>query len=174
MRKILLMAAASVVSALCWGQMPDTSPAPEMMKFDWLVGEWESTSTWAMPDVPEMSVETTMKVEWDGQFLRHTSVYVYAGFMNFTETLMLGYDPTTERYSSSAFTNMAPTPRIEHGRLVGSTLVMLSEPWLINGEESVSRATVVKTSDDAFRFILEFKDGDDWDVISDGTFRRKK
>ena len=168
------MAAASVVSALCWGQMPDTSPAPEMMKFDWMVGEWTSTSTWNMPDAPEMNVESTMKVEWDGQFLRQTSVSDFDGFMKMTETMMFGYDPNKEKYHSTSFTNMAPTPRIEWGTLEGDTLVMVSEPWQIMGDESVSRATLVKVSDDEMKFKLEFKYGDEWTVISDGTFKRKK
>ena len=168
------MAAASVVSALCWGQVPDMSPSAEMQKWDWMVGEWTSTSTWNMPDVPEMGVETTMKVEWDGQFLRQTSVSDFDGFMKMTETMMFGYDPNKEKYHSTSFTNMAPTPRIEWGTLEGDTLVMVSEPWQIMGDESVSRATLVKVSDDEMKFKLEFKYGDEWTVISDGTFKRKK
>ncbi len=168
------MAAASIVSAFCWGQAPDMSPPAEMMKLDWMVGEWESTSTWNMPDAPQMEVESTMKVEWDGQFLRHTSVSVFDGFMKMTETMMFGYNPYKEKYYSSSFTNMAPTPRIEWGTLDGDTIVMISEPWQIMGDESVSRATLVKVSDDEIKFKLEFKDGDDWDVISDSTFKRKK
>ena len=174
MRKIFLMAAASIVSAACWGQVPDTSPPPEMMKWDWMVGEWTSSATWAMPDMPEMSVESTMKVEWDGQFLRHTSVSDFDGTMKMTETMMLGYDPYKEKYYSSSFTNMAPTPRIEWGTLKGETLVMISEPWQIMGDESVSRATMVKVSDDEIKFKLEFQFGDDWVVVSDAKFERKK
>ena len=174
MRKILLMAAASIVSAACWGQVPELGPGPEMQKWDWMVGEWESTSTWSMSGTPEMSVESTTKVEWDGQFLRSTSVSDFGGMMRMTETRMFGYDPKTKRYFSSAYTNMAPTPRIEHGRLVGSTLVMVSEPWQIDGDESVSRATLVKVSDDEIKFTLEFRLEDDWVVVTDATMKRKK
>ncbi|MCH7945677.1 MAG: DUF1579 family protein, partial [Armatimonadetes bacterium] len=108
------------------------------------------------------------------QVLRQTAVSEFEGMMRMTETMMLGYDPNTKRYFSSAFTNMAPTPRIEHGRLVGSTLVMLSDPWDIMGDSSVSRATLVKVSDAEMRFFLEFKLEGNWVEVSDSTFKRKK
>lgn len=168
------MAAASIISAFCWGQVPDMGPGPEMQKWDWMVGEWESSSTWNMPDMPEMNVEATMKVEWDGQFLRQTSVSDFEGMMKMTETMMFGYDPYKEKYHSTSFTNMAPTPRIEWGTFEDGKLVMVSEPWQIMGDESVSRATLVKVSNDEIKFKLEFKYGDEWAVISDGTFKRKK
>ena len=174
MRKIFLMAAASIVSAACWGQVPDLGPSPEMQKWNWMVGDWEASATWNMPDAPPMSVESTMKVEWDGQFLRHTSVSDFDGMMKMTETLMFGYDPFKEKYYSSAFTNMAPTPRIEWGTLKDDTLVMVSEPWQIMGDESVSRATMVKVSDDELKLKLEFKYGDDWVVVTETTMKRKK
>ena len=138
-----------------------------------MVGEWKSTSTWNMPDAPTKDVDSTMKVEWDGQFLRHTSTSDF-GMMMMTETMMFGYDPYKKKYYSSSFTNMAPTPRIEWGTLEGDTLVMVSEPWQIRGDESVSRATLVKVSDDEIKFKLEFKYGDSWTVVSDSVFKRKK
>lgn len=173
MRKILLIAAASLISALCWGQEFDLSPRPEVQKLDWLIGNWESSGVWSMEGM-EMNVETTVKVEWDGQFLRHTTVSDFVGMMTMTETMMFGYDPAKEWYFSSAYTNMSPTPRIEFGRLVGNTLVMVSEPWQIEGDASVSRVTLVKVSNDEYIFTLEFQEGEKWNVINKSVFKRKK
>ncbi|MCH7540120.1 MAG: DUF1579 family protein [Proteobacteria bacterium] len=173
MRKILLMAAASIISAFCWGQVPEMGPSDEIKKFDWMVGEWHSKTVWTMPGMGEVKVESNMRVEWDGQFLRQTAKIDFDG-MIMTELSMFGYDPYKEKYYSSSFTNMAPTPRIEWGTFEDDTLVMVSEPWQIRGDESVSRATLVKVSDDEIKFKLEFKYGDSWTVVSDSVFKRKK
>ena len=172
MRKILLIAAASIISALCWGQEFNLTPSPEVQKLDWLIGNWESSGVWTMEGIV-MNVDTTVKVEWDGKFLRHTTVSDF-GMMKMTETMMFGYDPAKEWYFASAYTNMSATPRIEYGRLVGSTLVMVSDPWQIEGDTTVSRVTIVKVNNDEYTFKLEFQEGEKWNVINKSVFKRKK
>ncbi|MCH7905381.1 MAG: DUF1579 family protein [Armatimonadetes bacterium] len=169
MRKTLLIVSAVFAASLCMAQ-PNTEPSDEIKKFDWMVGEWVSSSVWNI-DGMEMPVETKVLAVWDGQFLRHTTVSDF-GMMEMTETMMFGYDAKNKWYFSSAYTNMAPMPRVEYGRLVGSTLVMISDPWEIMGDVSVSRATIVKVSDDEYTFTLEFKEGGSWTLINESTFKR--
>jgi len=174
MRRMLLMAAASIVSAFCFGQTPELAAPAEMKKFDWMVGEWTSTSKWTMEGMAPMDVTSTFKAEWDGQFLKQSATSDFAGVMKMTETMMLGYDPRAKEYVSHAFTNFAPTPRVEHGRLVGNTLVMVCDSWEAMGETTSSRATLQRVSDDEINFRLEFKSGEKWTVVTDGVYKRVK
>jgi hypothetical protein len=174
MRKILLMAAASIVSAFCFGQTPDLAPPAEMKKFEWMVGEWASKSTWTMTGMPPMEVASTFKAEWDGQFLKQTAVSDFVGFMKMTESMYMGYDAKKGEYVSYAFTNFAPTPRVEHGKLNGDVLVMVCDSWEVMGEVSSSRVTLTKVSNDEVKIKLEFKEGDMWTTVTDGVYKRVK
>ena len=57
---------------------------------------------------------------------------------------------------------MAPTARIEHGKMDGGKLVMVSEPWKAEGMTAVSRETTWKISDTKCGLLMEFKNGDKW------------
>lgn len=174
MRRMLLMAAASIVSAFCFGQTPELTAPTEMKKFDWMVGEWSSTSKWTMEGMAPMDVTSTFKAEWDGQFLKQSATSDFVGFMKMTETMMLGYDANKGEYVSYAFTNFAPTPRMEHGKLTGDTLVMVCDGWEVMGAVTSSRATLTKVSNDELKVKLEFKTGDTWSTVTDGVYKRVK
>jgi Protein of unknown function (DUF1579) len=174
MKKIMLMAAASIVSAFCFGQTPDMAAPVEMKKFDWMVGEWTTKSKWTMPGMEPMDVASSFKAEWDGQFLKQVASSEFVGFMKMTETMMLGYDASKGEYVSYAFTNFAPTPRIEHGKLTGDVLVMVCDSWDVMGSVSTSRSTLTKLSNDEAKFKLEFKEGDKWSVVTEGVYKRVK
>lgn len=174
MKKIMLTVAAAIVSSFCFGQDMNLAPPAEVKKFDWMVGEWTSTSKWTMPGMEPMDVTSSFKADWDGQFLRQTSVADFGGFMKMTETMYLGYDAGKGEYFSWAFTNFAPSPRIEHGKLTGDTLVMVCDAWDVMGEVSSSRATLTKVGNDELKFKLEFKEDDKWATVTEGVYRRKK
>ncbi len=91
-----------------------------------------------------------------------------------TETMMLGYDAKKGEYVSYAFTNFAPTPRMEHGKLTGDTLVMVCDGWEVMGAVSASRATLTKVNNNELKIKLEFKTGDTWSVVTDGVYKRVK
>ncbi|HXH60835.1 MAG TPA: DUF1579 family protein [Fimbriimonadaceae bacterium] len=174
MRKVLILVAASIVSSACWGQTPEMGPPTELKAFDWLVGSWTADkSSFSLPDMGPMEVTSTLTAVWDGQFLKQTSVMDF-GVMSMTETMMFGYDPDKKEYFSHAFTNMAPLPRIEHGKMENGSLVMVSDPWDVMGGDTVSRGTVTKIDDDTFKLKIEFKVDDSWVVANESTFHRKK
>ena len=174
MRKILLIAAASFISTVCFGQAIDMAPPAEMKKFDWMVGEWTSTSKWTMTGMEPMDVTSSFKAEWDGQFLKQAATSDFAGFTKMTETMMLGWDAKRGEYVSYAFTNFAPTPRMEHGKLTGETLVMVCDSWDVMGDVTSSRATLTKVNNDQLKIKLEFKEGDKWNVVTDAVYNRVK
>ena len=57
----------------------------------------------------------------------------------------------------------------------GNVITFISEPWNVGmpGGPTVSRATITKKSNDEYTFVLEFKNGDKWDKVGDGSAKRK-
>ena len=174
MKRMLLMVAASIVAALAFGQEMEMAPPAEIKKLDWMIGEWTAKSTFTMPEMPPMNVSMTVKCEYDGQFLKQSVVNDFDGMIKMTETFYMGYDPATQKYVSYAFTNFAPTPRIERGNLAGDILSMVSDPWTAGGETHVSRATQTKVNNDTMKLKLEFQVDGKWVTGMDATFARKK
>ena len=164
MRK-LCVALLVVASCGLMAQLPSTEPPAEVKKFDWMIGKWKGAGSMALQGM-EMSFTTEMTNSYEGQFLKSVSTIDY-GMIQVTETMFTGFDPGKGEYFSYAFTNMAPKPRIEFGKLDGETLVMVSEPWEIMGQSISSRATMKKTSDTKARFVVEFKMGDAWEKATD-------
>jgi hypothetical protein len=174
MKKFFVLLMALTITGSVFAQdPPEMAPPAEVKKLDWMIGNWKSKPSMFYFQGMEMEVASTMKVSYDGQFIKTESVNDY-GVLKMTETLMLGYDFAKNKYRSHAFTNMSPEPRIEDGDLKGDTLVMVSRPWVIMGDESVSRATLTKDGDDKIKFKLEFKMGDDWSLVNESTFERVK
>ena len=162
----------SVASAF-GAQEPTMAPPPELKKLQFLVGEWTGKMKWSMPGMTEAS-DMPFKVEWEGQFLKTTSTMTMAG-MSMVETAYIGWDAKRKDYTSWTFTNFAPQPRIEHGKFEGDKFVSVSEPWDVGmGEPTTGRATITKVTDIMVNFMLEFKEGDKWNKVAEGTFTKKK
>jgi hypothetical protein len=53
--------------------------------------------------------------------------------------------------------------------------VMESEPWMVAGmpAPTASRMTITKKSDTEISALMEFKQGNDWVKISEGTLKKK-
>lgn len=173
MRRMILMVLASIVANLAFGQEMQMAPPAEVKKLDWMIGDWTSKATFTMPEMPPMDVTMTIRCEYDGQFLKQTVVNDFAG-MKMTETFYLGWDPTTKKYVSYAFTNFASTPRIERGTMTGDVLTMVSDPWTVDGTTHVSRAIQTKTGTDSMRLKLEFQVEGKWAPAMDATVTRVK
>lgn len=165
---LMLALSAAMASA----QMP--GPSDEIKKLDWMLGEWTGSVKWNLPEMPEMTAAMTVKTDWDGNFLRSTSSSDMGG-MAITESCYIGWDPGAKRYTMWTFTNFGQMPRIEHGNLDGDKLVTVSEPWDVGmpGGPTVSRVAMHKKSATEMTFILEFKNGDKWDKVGEGSFSKK-
>ncbi|SRR5581483_3736159 len=163
---------ATIVSAVCFAQQMNMEPPAELKKLSWVLGSWSGTLNWTAPDM-QMSGTMTWKAEWENQFLKMTTVTEMSG-MKMVETSYTGWNAKKKSYDSYTFTNFAPTPRIEHGTLTGDKFVSISEPWEVGGSPTptVGRATLVKKSDTEATMILEFKEGEKWTKVAEGTFKK--
>ena len=161
----------TLVSACSFGQqMPDTTPPKQITDLAWCVGDWSASVNWTAPGMPTTS-QDTLHCEIDGQFLKMQLTSDMGGF-KMTETSYTGWDGANKRYTSYAFSNISPEPRIEHGSYSGDTWVSESEPWHVMGQETIGRATSTKKSDTEMTMLLEFKMGDNWTKIPEGTFKK--
>jgi hypothetical protein len=163
----LMLLAGSVAMA----QTPE--PPAELKQLDWMVGEWTGQVKWTMMG---MNAEgpMTWKVEKEAMFFKQTSTMDIGG-MKFSEVGYVGWDAKKKKFSSHTFTSFAATPRIEWGEIKGNQDVFTSEPWDAgdpNGP-TTSRATMTRKGDEV-AFLLEFKEGDKWTKVGEGTFKRKK
>ena len=139
----------------------DMSPPKEVKDLKWMVGSWAGSGKISFGG-RETEISSTMTVVFDGQFLKAVSVDDSSGF-KMTKTVMFGWDAAKSEYVSYTFTNMAPKPRIAHGKMDGNKLVMVSDPWEAGGMTAVARETVSKNSDTKCGLMMEFKKGDKWD-----------
>lgn len=160
--------------SVCAGVLAqEMEPPAELKKFEWMVGSWEGSTKYNMEGM-DMESKDTMDIRWDGQFLRITNVGDM-GPMKMTETMFISWDAASKKYKSWSFTNFAPTPRIETAEAMGDKFVSISEPWSVPGmaEATVSRFTMTKKSDTEVSFLLEFKEGDKWTKVGEGSAKKK-
>ena len=139
----------------------EMAPPKEVKALGWMVGTWSGSGKIAFGG-REAEITSTMTVAFDGQFLKSVSVDKSGGF-TMTKTSMVGWDAAKRGYVSYTFTNMAPTARIAHGKIDGTVLVMVSDPWEAEGMTAIARETMSKISDTKFGLKMEFKNGDKWD-----------
>lgn len=168
-----LAAAALAICGIAAAQ--NMGPSPEVQKlYKYMSGEWTGKVKWMMPGMPEESTEMPFKVTMEGNFIKSANTMDMGG-MSMTETTYMGWDPVKKRYTSWTFTNFGAMPRVEHGNFEGdSKFVSVSEPWDIGmGEPIVGKATMTRKGDNEMMFVLEFKQGDKWMKVAEGTFKRK-
>ncbi|MBA3725133.1 MAG: hypothetical protein H0W86_01460 [Armatimonadetes bacterium] len=165
--KFIVALAALLAFALAPAQ---EKPSAEMERIAWMLGDWSGKVKWSIKGMNE-TVDMPYKAVMEGNFMKSTSSFQMMG-MSFSEMSYLCWDSAKKRYSSYTFTKFAPTPRIEHGTLEGDKMVMISEPWTVEGPMT-SRATITKKSDKEVHFLIEFKEGDKWVKTAEGTFTKK-
>src|SRR5438128_2514171 len=117
----------------------DYGPPQQVKDLGWMVGTWSGSGKIAFGG-HEVEVTSTMTVSFDGQFLKAVSADKSAG-STLTKTTMTGWEPSKNQYISYSFTNAGPMARIAHGKLDGSTLEMVSDPWEAEGFTMVARET---------------------------------
>lgn len=151
---------------------PSMEPPAEIKKFAWMNGDWAGDVHWSM-EGQEMDSKMTMKISFEGQFQKVSTVTDMQG-MKMTEEAYMGWDAKSKKYKMWTFTNFSPEPRFETGTLEGDKMVTQCEPWNMGmGDPIVARATLTKKSDKVVDFTLEFKQGDKWAKVASGTFKKK-
>ncbi len=171
--RVFAVASFLVVAAYSIGQgAPDLVPPKQISDLSWSVGEWSGSIHWTEPGTPEMDVTTNLVIDMEGQFLREKMTQDMMG-TPITETAYMGWNEKEKRYDCWAFSNFAATPRLEHGTIDGTKWVFESEPWTVMGQPVVGRSTVVRVSDTEMKMTLEFKMGDNWTKVAEGTLKKK-
>lgn len=170
--RILFLVLAASICTLGLGQVPSMDPPAELKKLDWYIGEWMGKVKWTMPGMAPTDEEMSFKNEWEGQFIKSSAVMSMSG-QKMTETSFVGWNAKTKKYDSYTFTNFSPMPRIEHGEMDGDKFVFTSDPWDVGGMEMIGRASMVKKSDKEIAFVLEFKLGEKFEKVGEGTFKKK-
>lgn len=138
-------------------EVPVPKPVADLA---WMLGTWSGKGTIAFGG-RETAIESTTTIGFDGQFLKLVSADASGGF-TMTKTVMVGWDASKSRYDSYSFTNLAPKPRIAHGKMEGNKLVLESEPWEAEGMTAIARETMTRISPDQLGVMMEFKIGEKW------------
>ena len=171
MRRTLLTLMTAAAFLTAHAQVPNMEPPVAINELKWMSGTWEGKGSFSAQGM-EMDYTVSMTCSIDGQFLKTYSVNDF-GVMKMSETMYIGWEEAKKEYVGYAFTNMAPTPRIERGKLEGASWILVSEPWEVMGTSMVTRATMTKVSDTKSKFKLEMKNGDKWDVASEVELTKK-
>ena len=87
-------------------QMP--APDPALKRLERLVGSW--TITGRTLDSDEDNISGKVAFEWlpGGFFLQQRIEMDFAGFVEIESLELIGYDPSTQAFSSNAYSNLAP------------------------------------------------------------------
>ena len=87
-------------------QMP--APDPALKRLERLVGSW--TITGCTLDSDEDNISGKVAFEWlpGGFFLQQRIEMDFAGFVEIESLELIGYDPSTQAFSSNAYSNLAP------------------------------------------------------------------
>lgn len=169
MTKLLSITTLLLASASVFAQ--DMKSPKEVTDLAWMIGTWSGEGKMSFGG-QEAPVKTTMVVTFDGQFVKAVSTTEEGG-MTMRETMMLGWNEDTKMYDSYTFTSFAPTPGIKHGKIEDGKLVLVSEPWKVQGMSFVSRATYAKVSDSKLRMGMDFKSATGWDTALDMQLSKK-
>ncbi len=169
--KSMFLAVMLGVAALASAQLPEVSA--EVKALDWMLGEWSGTVKWTMMGT-ETDAQMTLKAEREGLFLKRNTTTELMG-MKMTEVSYTGWDDKKKKYWSHVFTNFGSGPRIESGDKNGDAFVSVSEPWDAGPEREpiTGRISYTKKGDDML-YVLEFKMGEKWEKVAEGTFKKKK
>lgn len=152
---------------------PSMAPPAEIRKLDWMLGTWEGSFNWDMEGTKSVAT-MKMVIDIDGQFQRQVTTMEMSG-MKITETAYLGWNAEKKKYGMYTFTNFSPEPRIEWGDEKNGEMIFFSEPWNSGmPEKTSSRATLKKLNDKEVSMVLEFRAGDKWTKVADGTFKKTK
>jgi len=142
-------------------------PPQQVTDLKWMLGTWTGKGKMEMMGTA-MDTSITMTTTMEGQFLKSVSVYDM-GAVKMEETQYVGWNEEKKEYTSWAFTNLAPTPRIEHGKMENGAMVMTSESW----QGMVGRGTMKKISETKVGFLLEFQNESKWDKAMDIELTKK-
>ena len=171
MNKLIVSSVFALVAIVAHAQ-PSMDPPKELDSFKWMAGKWSASTHWNM-EGQEFDSKMDMDHDFDGQFFRSRSVTDMMG-MKMTELILVGYDAKAKKINSYTFANWAPTSRLETVTFEGDKAVWAGAGWDGgDGKMTVNRSTMTKVSATEIKFVLEFKEGEKWAKVAEGTFKKQ-
>lgn len=144
----------ALVAALVLAQLP-ASPVPKEMKdVEFLVGSWSATTQGA-------TVRFDVEKGPGGRSLSYSLSISSRLFRSFSDSGFLYWDPQPAAFRTIAMSSVSNEPRREIGRLADGALVMVSEPFEVDGRSERTRRTM-KKAEGGIQFTLELREGEAW------------
>jgi hypothetical protein len=177
MKRISTIALLSFLFAtlLAQAQMPMPTPAPELQKLDYFVGNWSMDGDLKPGPMGSGGKATgTERNEWmDGKFFL-ASHATYGGVMGKgVEQAFMGYDADQKVYTYDAFNSMGQHES-SRGTLEGDTWIWLADENM-GGQKMKGRFTMKIVSPTAYNYKYEMSpDGSSWVTVMDGKAVKTK
>lgn len=132
-----------------------TSPPPaQISQLDFLIGKWSGS-------IQGSSVRLEVAHGPGKRSLRYELIVSGRNVPSFIDDGYLWWDREPAAFRSFAMTSVSNDPRREIGRMVDGSLIMVSEPFEVDGRSERSRRTL-KPAKDGLSFTLDLREGDTW------------
>jgi hypothetical protein len=146
-----MILAVAVAAAL---QIATSKPPVQLLQLDFLIGKWTTS-------IEGTSVRLDVVHGPGKRSLRFELVVSSRNTQSFIDDGYLWWDKEPAAFRSLAMTSVSNDPRREIGRLTDGALIMVSEPFEVNGVSERSRRTLKPTSG-ALSFTLDLRENDAW------------
>jgi hypothetical protein len=146
-----MILAVAVAAAL---QIATSKPPVQLLQLDFLIGKWTTS-------IEGKSVRLDVVHGPGKRSLRFELVVSSRNTQSFIDDGYLWWDKEPAAFRSLAMTSVSNDPRREIGRLTDGALIMVSEPFEVNGVSERSRRTLKPTSG-ALSFTLDLRENDAW------------
>jgi len=166
------MAAASA-------QRMDTNPPAEMKAIDFLLGDYQGPANMhAGPQTMPSTCTAHAERALNSRFVRSTITYTMdmggGAKMSIEGMMLLTYDTTAKNYVGWWYDGTSYKVMHMTGNFEGDKLVLISDPidpMVPGGTPQPTRSIWAKTAD-GVTFNLDVKNGDKWDPLMDGAFKK--
>jgi len=181
MKRTLLLMAAAVISlgaVVTAGAVESTSttperlpagPSPELKKLDFLVGKVTGKGKMYMPGQSPTDWSCADKTTWtkDGRYLKSESKISYPGMGDDEALTMIAYDRQAKLYHLWRYSSFTTVPIEATGNFEAEKLVFISTPCEMG---FVFRITFEPKAKGQVAFLLEMKNGDNFEKTQEGIF----
>jgi Protein of unknown function (DUF1579) len=175
-RSFAIVISTLLLTALAVSQTGPPTPAPELKKLDYFLGNWTSSGD-AKPGPmgPGGKFTESGKGEWmeGGFFLVINSNFQGAGMGTSKGVAYMGYDPQDKVYTYDAFSSSGENIHSK-GTVDGDTWNWTNE-FKMGAQTVKARYTMKILSPDAYTFKFEMsQDGTKWDTAMEGKATKNK
>ncbi len=174
MRKVAMILAACLLSAMAMAQMEAPKPAPELKKLDVFVGSWSLDGNMKPgPMGPGGPMTETEKCEWmEGGFYVVCHSDYKSSMGNGMGLSVIGYSADDKAYTYREFNSLGEFVD-SRGTLDGDTWTWTSDDKM-GGVTMKGRFTMKMTSATSYNFMFEMsQDGAKWTSAMEGKASKK-